>query len=176
MPLQTRNSTASNFFQGNEAWLQQLINERLERNKAKIRHFVQAVRAMTDCSVDEADHLVVDSGETATTSVPKSFDVIGDVALLHTLPSDYQNDDDTEEQRQSKLQDLGEAILAKIKAIKICVARTRPLEGVARAPGDFIYLAGRHRSPLITTHTEGGIKCILDLESVFFSTCMGPER
>lgn len=178
MPLQTPNDTASNVFHGNEAWLTQLINERLERNWAKIRRFVQSVRAMPERPVDEADSLVADTTDNLTVSgaVPKSFDVIGDIALLHTLPAEYQDDDDTEGQRQEKLQSLGKAILAKNKAIKVCVARTRPLEGVARAPGDLLRLAGPHRSPLMTTHTEGGIKCVLDLESVFFSTRMGPER
>lgn len=37
-------------------------------------------------------------------------------------------------------------------------------------------LAGPPRSPLITTHTEGGIKCVIDLETCFFSSRMGPER
>jgi tRNA G37 N-methylase Trm5/tRNA(Phe) wybutosine-synthesizing methylase Tyw3 len=177
MPLQTPNATGTCLFQGNEAWLQQLINERFERNWAKIRRFVQGVRALPERPVDEADALVVDPTSANSTNAPRSFDVIGDVALLHTLPAGYEKEDGGDEaQYQEKLQALGEAILAKNKAIKVCVARIRPLEGVERAPGDLLHLAGRRRSPLMTTHTEGGIKCVLDLESVFFSTRMGPER
>lgn len=63
--------------------------------------------------------------------------------------------------------------------VQIVVARQSNLEGTERAPGStgLLPLAGAvTRSPLITTHTEYGIKCVLDLNHTFFSPRMGPER
>ena len=37
-------------------------------------------------------------------------------------------------------------------------------------------IAGVDRSPLITTHAEYGIRCVVDLNHTFFSPRMGPER
>lgn len=173
MPLSTPDGKTQ--FQGYDVWLQQLINERLERNWDKIRRFVQAVRNMTEKPVDEEDYLLLDDdgNDASTTSsrkIPKGFDVIGDVALLNSLPQGYKEDD------MDQLHELGRAILQKNKAIKICVARTRPLEGTERSAGTLLRLAGPDRNPLITTHTEGGIKCVIDLQECFFSPRMGPER
>lgn len=150
----------------NEPWLQQQINERLTRNWSKIRRFVVGVREMPETSVDAEDELDV----TSASKVPKSFDVIGDVALLYSLPAEYDESDG------DKLKELGDAILQKNKAIKVCVARTRPLEGAERSAGSLLHLSGPTRSPLLTTHTEGGIKCVVNLEECFFSPRMGPER
>jgi tRNA G37 N-methylase Trm5 len=169
MPLSTPGGQKQ--FEGHEAWLQQLINERLERNWSKIRRCVQDIRELPEKAVDEEDDLVVDSDATTSTQkFPKSFDVIGDVALFNSLPQDYKEED------LDKLHELGTAILQKNKGIKVCVARTRPLEGVERAAGELLHLAGPIRSPLMTTHTEGGIKCVIDLKKCFFSPRMGPER
>jgi len=37
-------------------------------------------------------------------------------------------------------------------------------------------IAGAQRNPLISTHVEYGIKCVVDLNHAFFSPRMGPER
>lgn len=39
-----------------------------------------------------------------------------------------------------------------------------------------LIIAGQQRSPLVTTHTEYGIKCVVDLNHTFFSPRMGVER
>jgi tRNA (guanine37-N1)-methyltransferase len=39
-----------------------------------------------------------------------------------------------------------------------------------------VILAGIDRSPLVTTHTEYGTRCVVDLNHTFFSPRMGPER
>jgi len=88
--------------------------------------------------------------------IPKSFDVIGEVAYLHSMPTD-----DPEKG--------GSAIMKKNKS---------NLEGTERAPGDegLVTIAGAHRNPLITTHTEYGIKCVVDLNHTFFTPRMAKER
>jgi hypothetical protein len=161
-------------FQGYDVWLQQLINERLERNWDKIRRFVQAVRNMTEKPVDEEDYLLLDDdgNDASTTSsrrIPKAgFDVIGGGALLNSLPQGYKEDD------MDQLHELGRAISQKNKAIKICVARTRPLEGTETFRR-YVAATGWHpdRNPLITTHTVGGIKCVIDWQRCCFSPRIG---
>ena len=64
------------------------------------------------------------------------------------------------------------------QSIKVVVARISNLEGNDRAPGEsgLSVIAGHHRSPLLTTHTEYGIKCVVDLNHTFFSPRMARER
>lgn len=154
--------TGQPLYVNHEEWLAQLVNERHERNWNKIDRFVQAVRAMPPIEDDD------DFEQGEEVDVPKSFDVIGDIALLHAMP------DGDEQERQR----IGEAIMKKNKAIKLCVARTSTLEGTERAPGSsgMAIIAGIERSPLITTHTEYGIMCVVDLERTFFSPRMAQER
>jgi tRNA (guanine37-N1)-methyltransferase len=155
-------------------WLQSMVNERHERNWSKIERFVQGVRAMPVDVVDEMDDGDQDENvsedpdheSTSTVAHPKSFDVVGDVALLHGLPSDTY---------EYKLR-VGEAILRKNKALKVVALRTTPLSGTDRSPGDLEIIAGSQRSPLITTHTEFGIRCVVDLNHCFFSPRMSQER
>ena len=61
---------------------------------------------------------------------------------------------------------------------KICVARTNPLSTSDRSPGasGLIQLAGPPRNPLITSHYEYGVKCVVDFQHTFFSPRMAPER
>ena len=162
MPLCLPNGQS--LYVSHEEWLAQLVNERHERNWSKIYRFVEAVRAMPPDDEDTEKGNI----EEGDISVPKSFDVIGDIALLHNMPQG-----DKAERRR-----IGEAIMKKNKVIKLCVARTSNLEGSERAPGTsgLTIIAGINRSPLITTHTEYGTKCVVDLERAFFSPRMGPER
>lgn len=160
------------------SWLATLVNERHERNWGKIDRFVQAVREMPtvvdDLEQEEGDAYLVtgdteDPSQTQDPSImPRSFDVVGDIAVLHSLATT-----DAEERRR-----VGEAILQKNKGIKVVALRESALNGFERAPGQegFVILAGAARSPLITTHNEYGIKCVVDLQATFFSPRMGPER
>ena len=161
MPLTTPQGEA--LFHHQAEWLQQLVNERHERNWRKIERFVQGVRTMTIDVVDDME----DCTEYNTgTSLP-SFDIIGDIALIHSLPPHVT--------KEQKLQ-IGDSIMTKNKALKVVAFRTTPLSGTDRAPGDLEIIAGAHRFPVMTTHTEYGIKCVVDLNHCFFSPRMAQER
>jgi tRNA G37 N-methylase Trm5/tRNA(Phe) wybutosine-synthesizing methylase Tyw3 len=160
-------------------WLAQLVNERHERNWSKIRRFVEAVRNMPvrhDNPLNDNDGIDVDQyynvpdnfHSIQEPAAPKSFDVIGDIALLHSIATD-----DPDERRH-----IGERIMKKNNRIKVVCVRQSNLEGTERAPGDagIHQLAGIERNPLLTTHSEYGIKCVVDLRHTFFSPRMGPER
>jgi tRNA G37 N-methylase Trm5/tRNA(Phe) wybutosine-synthesizing methylase Tyw3 len=154
-----------------EFWLAQLCNERHERNWSKIQRFCRGLRDMgtaLDGYYDD-DTMLEDNGNVSAGSnsrIPKSYDVIGDIAYLHSLPEDGDPSA------------IGDVIMKKNKSIKVVVARQSNLEGTERAPGDdgIKIIAGAERSPLITTHTEYGIKCVVDLNHTFFSPRMGQER
>jgi tRNA G37 N-methylase Trm5/tRNA(Phe) wybutosine-synthesizing methylase Tyw3 len=152
-------------------WLATLVNERHERNWKKINRFVQGMRELPPLAPD-VDQVEVGGGDDLqqedVSNVPRSFDVVGDVALLHNML--------TEEPEERKA--IGQAIMRKNKGIKVVAVRQSTLAGTERAPGDqgLSIIAGDVRSPLITTHGEYGIKCVVNLERVFFSARMGPER
>ncbi|KAL7529993.1 hypothetical protein ACHAXR_004573, partial [Thalassiosira sp. AJA248-18] len=187
----------------NADWLAQLVNERHARNWKKIDRFVEAMRSLdggvavdvvglgdTVVDVDGAIH-GIDKVELLTTEeyshggggggggsnnskrassglpIPRSYDVVGDVAILNSLP---QGDEETQRK-------VGEWIMSRNKAMKICVARTTPLSTSDRSPGTgLVQLAGPPRNPIITSHYEYGVKCVVDLQNTFFSPRMAPER
>lgn len=68
--------------------------------------------------------------------------------------------------------------LLPLVIIQICVARNTSLSTTDRSPGKygFIQLAGPSRNPIITSHYEYGVKCVIDLNHTFFSPRMAPER
>jgi tRNA G37 N-methylase Trm5/tRNA(Phe) wybutosine-synthesizing methylase Tyw3 len=150
-------------------WLAILLNERHERNWNKITRFVKGVREMPPLAPD-VDQVEAggDLQEDVEPNVPRSFDVVGDVALLHTIQTDEP------EERQA----IGKAIMRKNKGIKVVAVRENNLGGTERAPGDqgLSIIAGDVRSPLVTSHSEYGIKCVVNLTNTFFSPRMGPER
>lgn len=162
MPLSTRDG---NVLHSDSTWLSELVNERHERNWSKIERFCQHVRAMAPPSEedDSAEYPIAQSQEDPL--VPRSFDVIGDVAYLHSMP-------------EGDPEQVGDAIMKKNKSIKLVVARKSNLGGTERAPGQdgLSIIAGAERYPLITTHTEYGIKCVVDLNHTFFSPRMAQER
>ena len=183
MPLCTPDGT-SLYPPSMRSWLAELVNERQTRNWAKIERFCNSLREMKpfEDDADEEHALSLSNfsvnGSTGTFDVgvddnnggtkrlvPRSFDVIGDVAYLHSMP-------------EGDPEAVGTAIMNKNKSIKVVVARQSTLEGTERAPGDegLAIIAGAQRSPLITTHTEFGIRCVVDLNHCFFSPRMGQER
>jgi tRNA G37 N-methylase Trm5 len=187
MPLTTSNGdslvvlssteTAPNVHGFAASWLAELINERHERNGAKIERFVKAVREMPLVQDDRVVNLYtlpptsddLETNDNAGVRLPRSYDVIGDVALIHSLPTE-----DPVEQRE-----IGESIMRKNKSIKIVALRQSNLGGTERAPGvaGIQILAGcTTRNPLLTTHREYNISCVVDLHHTFFSPRMGPER
>lgn len=144
-------------------WLADLVNGQHERNWGKIERFCQSVREMPPPSENDIAEDALE--EMMTENVPKSFDVIGDIAYLHSMPEGDANA-------------VGNAIMKKNKHIKVVVARQNNLEGTERAPGTdgLKIIAGAQRDPMITTHVEYGIKCVVDLNHTFFSPRMGQER
>jgi len=156
----------------NRQWLADLVNERHERNWAKIERFVQSVRERIHSNDDLDTENDNSDGETSPASpkAPRSYDVVGDVALLHSIPTE-----DLEERRA-----IGQAIMNKNKAIKIVVRRPNNLAGPERASRELIVLAGApHRCnnyPLMTSHCEYGIKAVINMHDTFFSPRMGMER
>lgn len=61
--------------------------------------------------------------------------------------------------------------------MKICVARGAPLSTTDRSAGaGLVQLAGPKRNPIVTSHYEYGVKCVVDLQNSFFSPRMAPER
>ncbi|GKY99963.1 hypothetical protein MPSEU_000949900 [Mayamaea pseudoterrestris] len=156
-------------------WLAKLVNERHERNWRKIEGFVDLARNMVldddDSILYELDNEMIMLQQQSTEEgivAPRSFDVIGDIAVINALDVD----DELERQR------IGEQIMRKNKAIKLVVARDSTLQNVQRAPGcdGMTVVAGMSRSPMITTHSEYGIKCVVDLEHTFFTPRMASER
>lgn len=189
MPLTTPANTLGFLYRGQEDWLRELINQRHLRNWKKIERFVGAVRAMTGV-IDEVgdDWIQSDAQFSQSTAIefekalkienqskqevvsaPKRFDVIGDIALLHPNPNFGSEQD---------LKEIGTAIMKRNKCIKVVVLRSSVLSGSDRAPGEegMKIIAGAHRSPLVTSHMEYGIKCVVDVNQCFFSPRMGPER
>ena len=149
-------------------FLQRQVNEMCHaRNWDKIRRFVEAVNEMP--SEEELLDTEIDSSEdpsNALNSKKKSFDVIGDVAVLNSL--EHAEDIDPEI--------LGQQILNKNKAIKVVAARANNLQGSERKPNQLQILAGIHRSPMMTSHKEFGVACVIDLEECFFAPRMASER
>ncbi len=183
MPLTPKDNILDFTFVGQEHWLSELVNERHYRNWQKIDRFVNAVRSMPE----EVDNVtssewvndqdmnlqqISDDNKTEEENVvtPKRFDVVGDVALLHALPESCN----TEEEREA----IGKAIMKRNKAIKVVAVRSTSLSGTERAPGmdGLSIIAGTKRSPLITSHCEYGIKCVIDLNRTFFTARMAAER
>jgi tRNA (guanine37-N1)-methyltransferase len=158
-------------------WLAGQVNERHERNWNKIDRFVAAVRNMPvqDDGEDDDEH-DMDEGTNSPlhrtgVKVPRSYDVVGDVAILYTpLPTDDDNNNN------NAVGEIGKAILSKNKAIQVVAVRRSNLTGTERVPEQLQIIAGANRSPLMTTHKEYGISCVVDLNHAFFSPRMGQER
>ena len=111
----------------NAEWLAQLVNERHVRNWNKIERFVEAVKSLDEgvhvdlygMDIDDehdegSDQIRHNNGANnarlaSGLPIPRSYDVIGDVAVLNSLP---EGDDET-------LKQVGEWILGRNKAIKV---------------------------------------------------------
>jgi len=177
MPLTTPDDVMNSLFKGQETWLSNLVNERHIRNWSKIDRFVNAVRAMPKIVDDIAADWVqeglrdeYDLEQNEAVSTPKRFDIVGDIALLHAMPENCETDEEKEA--------IGNAIMSRNKAIKVVAVRSTSLSGTERAPGTegLVIIAGIKRAPLVTSHAEYGIKCVVDLNHTFFSARMAAER
>jgi len=154
----------TNLVRDNEEWYTNQINIRHERNWEKIARFVEAMRSVDESDFDEGELV---AAEDNYESIPKSFDVVGDVAILH---------DPDQTKTDAEWQAIGESIRKKNKGIKVVAVRQSTLAGTQRAVGDLKIVSGIQRDPLITSHTEYNIKCVVDLNRTFFSPRMAQER
>ena len=95
--------------------------------------------------------------------VPKSFDVVGDIAIFNFFP----------EELKSKEKRIAECLLKLHKNIKVVAKKSGKYSGRLRKPKIAI-LAGEKRRE--TTHKESGCTFKLDIEKCYFSTRTGTER
>jgi len=155
------------------------------RNWAKIDRFTEALRALPavdatlpaspngvgdfDFELDSDEDPLAAGGAERSSKVearkgPKHYDIIGDVAVLSTMPGNADK------------AAIGAEILKDNGKIRVVVARCGALQGALRAPIFLEILAGPDRKPLMTTHTEFGVRCVVNLQAAFFNPRMGPER
>jgi len=164
-------------FAGQAVWLQELVNSRHRRNWAKIDRFRDALQSLNvadhlpilgeDCPAEgdmDMEDDAIPCYEASKRVGPRHFDVIGDVAVLSASLA--------EADRSA----VGAAILAENRKIKVVAARGGRLQSEHRSPQSMEVVAGPERRPLMTTHSEFGVRYVVDLEAVFFSPRMGPER
>jgi len=95
-------------------------------------------------------------------SLPSSYSVVGDIALLE-LPDELMK----------HKREIGEALLHTFKSIKVAAVKTREFSGEYRVPG-FEVVAGEDRTE--TVHREHGCLYKLDVAKAYFSPRLGSER
>jgi tRNA G37 N-methylase Trm5 len=178
-------------------WLAALINERHDRNWSKINRFVQIIRETISSTISERfDECILDDNcidyvvdvvdeernlkgifesphEDAEFSLPRSYDVVGDVAIVH---ESFSTASTNKTRSMHEWEKVGELLMQKNKFIKVVALQNKNLQGTERAPSELVTVAGAQRSPLITTHGEYGIKCVVDLNQTFFTPRMAQER
>ena len=181
IPQKNKSQNVNFLYAGQEEWLSQLVNNRHIRNWKKIQRFVQAVRVMPKVIdniasdwIDQSlksdehffDHKLEENHVNDCNSIPKRFDVVGDVALIHGIP------------RSQDREAIGKIIMERNKAIKIVAAREASLSGTERSIGKdgLVIISGANRSPLITTHMEYGVKCVVNLSKTFFTCRMASNH
>lgn len=163
-------------------WLKEVVNTKQRRNWDKIDRLVAAVRQMDEVDDDEADeeeHHEEDEGRgfscsqcghlNRRRSVPRSYDLVGDIAILNSVPEGY-------EIGSERLADLAKKIIATNPSrIKLCCVRTGALVGEEKSAPVRV-LAGKPRPILRTTHREHGVTFIVDVGNSFFTPRMSLER
>jgi len=94
--------------------------------------------------------------------VPSSFDVVGDIAIIHIPPAlePYANE-------------LGRAVLRMSPSIRVVLGEAGPVTGEFRLR-DFVHLAGVERT--FTVHRENGCVFEVDLAKAYFSPRLSGER
>lgn len=140
-------------------WLTRTVNTKFERNQRKLDAFTEAIRELVakvgvDGGLDTEDC-------DGPRSIPRSYDIIGDIAVLHTL---HGSDEDS----------VAKNILSRHSStVNIVALRTTTLLGPDRT-AEIRILAGPNRT--VTTHREYGVACIVDVAATFFSPRMAAER
>ncbi len=94
--------------------------------------------------------------------IPRSFDIIGDVAVINELDAE-----------QRVLEAIGRAIMEVHKNVRLVLAKSSPVSGEERV-GGYSVVIGVGRAE--TTHRESGCVYKLDITRVFFSPRLSGER
>ena len=146
MPLRTPKRC---LFTAEEAeWLVALVNEKHDRNWAKIRK-LQA----------EIPTYALSEKKTKV-----KVDVIGDVAILISAPDDMSHEE------------ILRHVSKKQKAKVLVRVSAETIDETAHRARRYTWLAGAKREPLVTTHSEHGVRIVVDLDRVFFSPKLALER
>jgi tRNA (guanine37-N1)-methyltransferase len=95
-------------------------------------------------------------------SLPRSLDLIGDIAIVEIPP----------ELRQHK-QAIGEAILGSNKNVHTVLVKAGPVSGTYRTRG-FDFIAGERKTE--TTHREHGCQYLVDVAETYFSPRLSNEH
>jgi len=93
--------------------------------------------------------------------LPRSFDVIGDIAIIE-IPKELE----------AKKEIIGKALL-NFKHIKVVMNKKGKVEGVYRTR-DLEIIAGENRTE--TIYKEYGCRYVLDVQKMYFSPRLGNER
>ena len=179
MPLRDE-SGAPLFTPGHADWLARTINEKHDRNWAKMARFEAAARRETDAlAAARADDQDVeacveeekeDHADDGARRAPKlRYDAVGDVACLRRPLRDGED---------------GAAVAARVLAsnakLRVVVAPAAAstlAAGAACAPSEpLTILGGNARRPLVTTHREHDVAVVVDLDACFFSPKLATER
>ncbi|MDJ0274514.1 MAG: class I SAM-dependent methyltransferase family protein [Nitrososphaerota archaeon] len=94
--------------------------------------------------------------------VPSSFDVVGDIAVIHIPPA-----------LEPYAAELGRAVLKMSPSIRVVLGEAGPVSGEFRTR-EYVHLAGERRTH--TVHRENGCVFEVDLARAYFSPRLSGER
>ena len=171
---------------GNAAALSVHINAKMQRNWEKIGKLTESFNTMVargssnahdesemdtlvcpNCSYCCPASEMQGTGRAQGASPPRHFDVVGDIAIVHAAQG---------RETEASMRERGQAIMKVNRKIKVVVARGGKLESEKKFPSLMSIVAGRNRSPLMTSHKEFGVTYVIDLGRAFFTARMGMER
>jgi tRNA (guanine37-N1)-methyltransferase len=95
--------------------------------------------------------------------LPRSYDIVGDIAVLEFLSPDLK----------AHKKEIGKALMDLHPNVRTVLLKTGKVKGEFRVP-QLAVLAGRKRFD--TIHTEYGMKFKVDLSKVYFSPRLGSEH
>ena len=166
MPLRDEDGQ-SLFRERHVDWLTALVNDKHDRNWAKIARFEADLRVAL--AAFEAAREDDDDGAPSAGGKLR-YDAVGDVACLRRPLRDGEDG-----------ADVAARALASNAKLRVVVApaagQTLASGGAACAPSEpFAILGGGKRSPLVTTHKEHDVAIVVDLNACFFSPRLATER
>jgi tRNA (guanine37-N1)-methyltransferase len=100
--------------------------------------------------------------ESELEGAPSSFDIVGDIAVVH-IPAALR----------SKASLIGEAIMKAHRSVRVVLGEASRFEGLYRTR-KYVHLAGENRT--YTVHRENGCRFIVDLSTTYFTPRLSGER